>query len=72
MIEQRFQASLRHDAKGGVIFSLRNGEVWASWHGWPETVRLGPIADVSAMMEDFLRQGEVGERLLASDAWSNP
>ena len=56
----------RNDARGGIIFSLRDGEVWSSWHGWPEAVRLGPVADVAAMMEDFLRQREVGQRLLDS------
>lgn len=47
----------------GVIFSLRNGEVWASWPGLPDTVRLGEVGEVSAMMRDFLQQVELGERL---------
>jgi len=72
VIDQRPPRAPRPDAKGGIIFSLRDGEVWASWHGWPETVRLGPVADVTAMMQDFLHQGRVAERLLASDEGANP
>ncbi|WP_156457700.1 hypothetical protein [Altererythrobacter sp. Root672] len=47
----------------GVIFSLRDGEVWASWPGNPNAVRLGEVGEVSAMMRDFLQQVELGERL---------
>ncbi len=63
---------LRTDCRGSIIFSLRDGQVWASWHGWPETVRLGPVGDVAAMMQDFLGQVEVGARLLSSDEGGAP
>lgn len=42
----------------GVIFSLENGEVWASWHGQDLPVRLGSQKRVSEMMRDFLAHSE--------------
>ena len=55
---------MRDDAEraSGVIFSLERGQAWASWPG-AATVRLGPHKEVAAMMEDFLAQVELGERL---------
>lgn len=47
-----------------IVFSLEEGQVWASWHGQEhEPVRLGSQQGVTRMMEDFLAQKEVGERL---------
>ena len=51
------------DTSGGVVFSLDQGEVWASWYGHGRPVRLGSQRKVSEMMEDFLAQGEVAKRL---------
>jgi len=48
----------------GVVFSLIDGFVWASWPGTLTTIRLGPCETVTPMMRDFLAQSEVGERLL--------
>jgi hypothetical protein len=48
----------------GIIFSLEKGQVWASWHGNGPPVRLGSKKRVGAMMEDFLAQVELGNRLL--------
>jgi K+-sensing histidine kinase KdpD len=48
---------------GGIVFSLQDGEAWASWYGRGEPVRLGPQEDVAEMMEDFLAQLELGKRL---------
>jgi len=48
----------------GVIFSLERGQAWASWPG-AATVRLGPQKEVAEMMQDFLAQIELGERLAA-------
>jgi len=48
---------------GGIVFSLEKGEVWASWYGDGRPVRLGPQTMVSHMMEDFLAQSELGDRL---------
>jgi len=48
---------------GGIVFSLRDGEAWASWYGGGSPVRLGREEDVAEMMEDFLAQLEIGKRL---------
>lgn len=61
-------AALQHradESAGGVVFSLRDGDVWASWYGQEKTFRLGSQEKVSEMMEDFLAQQEVGRRLTA-------
>jgi hypothetical protein len=47
----------------GVVFSLEEGEVWASWYGEGPPLRLGSQQRVSAMMADFLKQEEIGKRL---------
>ena len=46
-----------------VIFSLRDGYVWASWPDGDAAVRLGEHEVVSAMMLDFLAQDELARRL---------
>ena len=46
-----------------VIFSLRDGFVWASWPGTNAAARLGRYELVSAMMRDFLVQDDLGRRL---------
>ena len=51
------------EAAEGVIFSLERGEVWASWHGSGPPVRLGSKRRVGEMMEDYLAQVRLGERL---------
>ena len=48
-----------------IIFSSRDGYVWASWPGAHATMRLGRTDLVSHMMRDFLAQEDVGERLTA-------
>jgi len=47
----------------GIIFSLEAGQAWASWSGAGTPLRLGPQEEVAEMMEDFLAQIEVAERL---------
>jgi hypothetical protein len=47
-----------------VIFSLREGYVWASWPTTVLCMRIGPHDVVAAMMEDFLAQDALGERLM--------
>jgi hypothetical protein len=52
-------------AKGnerGVVFSLDGGEAWASWYGVDAPVRLGPRDQVVNMMEDFIKQVELGKK----------
>jgi hypothetical protein len=51
------------ETAGGVVFSLQDGEVWASWYGQGPPVLLGSQTKVSTMMKDFLAQVEVGKRL---------
>jgi hypothetical protein len=56
----------RHEighSKEGLIFSLRDGFVWASWPGTTASVKLGNQDCVTAVMRDFLAQCELGERL---------
>jgi len=50
-------------SEGGIIFSLENGQAWASWYGRSSPVQLGPQGEVAEMMEDFLAQLELGKRL---------
>jgi hypothetical protein len=52
----------------GIIFSLENGQAWASWSGGDAPVPLGPCDEVAEMMEDFLAQVELGKRLTAKIA----
>ena len=51
------------ESPGGIVFSLDKGQVWASWYGQGPPVLLGSQKKVSAMMRDFLAQGEVAKRL---------
>lgn len=51
------------ESAGGVVFSLKEGKVWASWYGQGPPVLLGSQPKVSRMMEDFLAQVELGKRL---------
>jgi hypothetical protein len=47
----------------GIVFSLDDGEIWASWYGIDAPVRLGPQDEVVQMMEDCIAQVELGEQL---------
>lgn len=47
----------------GIIFSLEQGQAWASWYRSGSRVRLGSKDEVAEMMKDFLAQLEIGERL---------
>jgi len=49
--------------RSGIIFSLEDGQAWASRPGLGIRVRLGPEAEVTEMMHDFLAQQELAERL---------
>ena len=51
------------ETPGGIIFSLEDDKVWATWYGQGPPVLLGSAAKVSSMMEDFLAQLAVGKRL---------
>ena len=47
----------------GIVFSLENGQAFASWYGNPSAIRLGSQEEVAEMMEDFLAQLELAKRL---------
>lgn len=47
----------------GIIFSLDQGQAWASWYRTGTRVRLGSKDEVAEMMKDFLAQLELGKRL---------
>jgi len=49
----------------GIVFSLRDGFVWASWPDTEAAVRLGQHSIVASSMEDFLAQDALGARLAA-------
>ncbi|MCL6739871.1 hypothetical protein LZ518_01790 [Sphingomonas sp. RB56-2] len=51
------------ESPGGIIFSLEDDKVWATWYGQGSPVLLGSASKVSSMMEDFLAQLAVGKRL---------
>ena len=46
------------EASGGIVFSVEQGEVWASWYGQGAPLRLGPQRKVARMMEEFLAGAE--------------
>lgn len=52
-------------SNGGVIFSLDEDGVWASWRGSGPPLRLGSQNRVEAMMADFLAQGDFARSLNA-------
>ena len=53
----------RSGSSSGIVFSLRDGKAWASWYGHPTPVQLCSEEEVAEMMEDFLKQIELGKRL---------
>jgi signal transduction histidine kinase len=50
------------DPASGIVFSLEDGDAWASWPGSSAPLRLGQQDDVAEMMRDFLAQIELGKR----------
>ena len=46
-----------------IIFSEKKGEAWAHWHAERPPVKLGPHKEVAEMMEDYIAQVRLGERL---------
>ena len=51
------------DSHSGVIFSLEDDQVFASWHGQGAPIRLGSKKRVAAMMEDFLAHADKDSKL---------
>lgn len=60
--QPRQPATSKHQP-GPVIFSETKGEAWAHWQGSQAPVKLGPHKDVAKMMQDYIAQVELGERL---------
>jgi uncharacterized protein (DUF2237 family) len=58
-------AENRSECDVGIVFSLRDGLVWASWPDTEVSVRLGRHDMVASMMRDFLAQDALGRRLSA-------
>ena len=56
-------ADNRCESELGIVFSLRDGLVWASWPDTEISVRLGRHELVASMMRDFLAQDALGKRL---------
>jgi hypothetical protein len=63
MVAESFSPGDLQGQAGPVVFSLEEDQAWAGWHGRRSTVRLGQKDDVAEMMEDFLAQLELAERL---------
>jgi len=61
----RQRVTSHDEPSGSVIFSEKGGEAWVNWHGRKPPVKLGPHKDVAEMMEDYIAQVELGERLNA-------
>ena len=53
----------RDESAGGIVFSLEQNQVWASWYGSGPPMILGSEEKVGEMMEDYLAQVELGKRL---------
>lgn len=51
------------EGTAGIVFSLEDGQAFASWYGNPSGIRLGSQEEVAEMMEDFLAQLELAKRL---------
>jgi hypothetical protein len=50
-----------------IIFSSKDGYVWASWQETDISIRLGRHEMISEMMRDFLAQEALGQRLANCD-----
>ena len=62
-LNEMHRAKIASDQASRVVFSLERGEAWAGWQGHASRVHLGPEDEVAEMMEDFLAQLELAERL---------
>lgn len=55
------------EGSGGIVFSVEQGEVWASWYGQGAPLRLGPQRKVVRMMEEFLAGAQAARGATRSD-----
>jgi hypothetical protein len=49
----------------GIVLSLRDDQVWASWIDGRAPIMLGDHHAVLTVMRDFIGQSEIGERLVS-------
>ena len=49
----------------GIVLSLKDDQVWASWIDGRPAIMLGDHHVVLTVMRDFIRASEIGERLIA-------
>lgn len=63
VIETGIKPAPGGNGQTGIIFSLESGQAWASWSGSRQPLRLGPQHEVAEMMQDFLAQLELGQRI---------
>ena len=50
------------------VLSVKDGEVWVSWPDGRVPVTLGKYHGARAVMDDFIRQSDLGDRLVRN-AW---
>jgi hypothetical protein len=55
------------EGSGGIVFSVEQGEVWASWYGQDLPLRLGPQRKVARMMKEFLAGAQAAKGAAQSD-----
>jgi hypothetical protein len=60
------EASWTSETHGNVIFSLVDGNVWASWPDSSAAIKLGSYYQVSTCMRDFLAQSALGDQLISA------
>jgi len=66
LIRRRIAAIEKHgpdESAGGIVFSLEQEQVYASWYGQDAPLRLGSRHRVKSMMQDFLAQEDLAKRL---------
>jgi|tagenome__1003787_1003787.scaffolds.fasta_scaffold20792883_1 hypothetical protein len=61
----------KSDSYEAIIFSLADDIVWASWPERTDRVELGQYASVTYMMQNFLDQCGLGERMAANGVRKN-
>lgn len=66
MMGQVLKPSGEDSWKPDIVFSLRDGFVWVTWPETEAAIKLGRHEAVSMMMQDFLAQDALGQRLRES------
>jgi uncharacterized protein DUF4118 len=53
-----------------IVFSMRDGQAWASWYGHRSPVHLGTDSAVAETMDDFLTEMKLGKRFAGQSGGS--